>query len=165
MLSSTPIAVEQPASRSGSRHVTVVNSSWKRREGSATARRKRDRAYRTNRRGSRTIGSRHVVWPVTSLLDRMVGEQRTRCQPFTGKRLTFRLTSFSVFCHERSVCCTEKAHALTAKNRSETSDGVELITLVFPPRLGQKARWLPTRIYKNDPERSASQAVSFVGKG
>jgi hypothetical protein len=40
----------------------------------------------TNRRGSRTSGSRHVVWPVTSLLDRMAGGQRTRWQPFTVKR-------------------------------------------------------------------------------
>ena len=77
----------------------------------------------------------------------------------------FRLTSFSIFREERSVWSSEQAHALSAKKRSETSDGVELIALVFPPRLGHKATRLPTRIYTNDPERSASQAVSFGGKG
>jgi hypothetical protein len=60
---------------------------------------------------------------------------------------------------------TFQAQALTAKTRSETSDGVELISLVFPPRLGHKALPVPTPIDTNDPERSAWQAVSFVGKG
>ncbi|SRR6266700_1543641 len=43
---------------------------------------------RTNRRGSRTTVYRHLLWPVTSRLDRSMGGQRTRGQPFTGKRLT-----------------------------------------------------------------------------
>ncbi len=51
------------------------------------------------------------------------------------------------------------------KTRSETSDGIEAISLVFPPRLAHKAPRLPTPIYKNDPERSASQAVSQVANG
>jgi len=37
--------------------------------------------------------------------------RRKRCPTFTGKRWTFRLPAFSCLCDERSVCCTEKAHA------------------------------------------------------
>jgi hypothetical protein len=131
-----------------SRCSTVVHSAWKRPQCSATARLERDRRMgRTGEDRERVV---HVTWCGRSrhcstgwLEDnehagnrsRSNVLRRTRWQPFMGKRLTCRLTAFSVFWHERSVGCTEQAHALTAKTRSETSDGAEPIWLVFPPRL------------------------------
>jgi hypothetical protein len=59
----------------------------------------------------------------------------------------------------RYCACDDK------NTRSETSDYVEPISLVFPRRLVQKARQLPTRIYNDRAHHSASGVVSQALNG
>jgi hypothetical protein len=58
----------------------------------------------------------------------------------------------------REGACDDK------QNRSFTNDGVEAISLVFPPRLVHKAPRLPTPISTSGAQHSASGAVSRCGK-